>query len=104
MANTTNAATLQDALNLLSQPEHLSLLANIQRGIEKEGLRCSSQGVISQKPHPKGLGSALTHDSITTDYSEALLEFITRYLVLPTKRWPIWKSLTVIPTASWMVK
>ncbi|MFC3681948.1 glutamate--cysteine ligase [Bacterioplanoides pacificum] len=77
MANTTNAATLQDALNLLSQPEHLSLLANIQRGIEKEGLRCSSQGVISQKPHPKGLGSALTHDSITTDYSEALLEFIT---------------------------
>ena len=77
MANTTSSSNLQQALDTLSQPENLSLLANIQRGIEKEGLRCSDQGVISQKPHPKGLGSALTHESITTDYSEALLEFIT---------------------------
>jgi glutamate--cysteine ligase len=77
LANSQTAASLHDVLSLLSQPEHLSLLANIQRGIEKEGLRCSSQGIISQKPHPKGLGSALTHESITTDYSEALLEFIT---------------------------
>jgi len=77
LANSQSAPSLQQALALLSQPEHLSLLANIQRGIEKEGLRCSDQGVISQKPHPKGLGSALTHESITTDYSEALLEFIT---------------------------
>ena len=28
-------------------------------------------------PHPAGLGSPLTHPSITTDFSEALLEFIT---------------------------
>lgn len=76
MAN-SESPSLKQALALLSQPEHLSLLANIQRGIEKEGLRCSDQGVISQKLHPKGLGSALTHESITTDYSEALLEFIT---------------------------
>lgn len=77
MANTTSSSRLQQALDSLRQPENLSLLANIQRGIEKEGLRCSDQGVISQKPHPKGLGAALTHESITTDYSEALLEFIT---------------------------
>lgn len=70
-------ATYQQALTTLSQAEHLPLLNRIQRGIEKEGLRCSAQGIISQKPHPKGLGSALTHPSITTDYSEALLEFIT---------------------------
>ncbi|WP_430460628.1 glutamate--cysteine ligase [Thalassolituus sp. LLYu03] len=70
-------ATYQQALTTLSQAQHLPLLNQIQRGIEKEGLRCSPQGIISQKAHPKGLGSALTHPSITTDYSEALLEFIT---------------------------
>jgi len=48
-----------------------------QRGIERETLRVSKTGELSQKPHPKGLGSALTHTAITTDYSESLLEFIT---------------------------
>jgi glutamate--cysteine ligase len=47
------------------------------RGIEKEGLRVNSDSQISQQPHPKALGSALTHTHITTDYSESLLEFIT---------------------------
>ena len=47
------------------------------KGIEKESLRINKRGVIAQTPHPKGLGSALTHPYITTDYSEALLEFIT---------------------------
>ena len=36
-----------------------------------------ANGTLSQLPHPPGLGSPLTHPSITTDYSEALLEFIT---------------------------
>ncbi|WP_083779499.1 glutamate--cysteine ligase [Reinekea blandensis] len=48
-----------------------------QRGIERETLRVDPKGHISQTPHPAGLGSALTHKAITTDYSEALLEFIT---------------------------
>ena len=49
-----------------------------RRGIEKEGLRVSRDTHrISQLPHPTALGSALTHSAITTDYSEALLEFIT---------------------------
>ena len=34
-------------------------------------------GMIANTSHPKGLGSSLTHPMITTDYSEALLEFIT---------------------------
>ena len=46
-------------------------------GIEKESLRVAADGSIAQTPHPAELGSALTHPSITTDYSEALLEFIT---------------------------
>ena len=45
--------------------------------MEKESLRVTRDGVISQKKHPSALGSALTHPSITTDYSEALLEFVT---------------------------
>ncbi|MEM6302127.1 MAG: glutamate--cysteine ligase [Pseudomonadota bacterium] len=53
------------------------LLAGIQRGIEKESLRVDSRGVLAQTEHPRGLGSALTHDSVTTDFSESLLEFIT---------------------------
>ena len=47
------------------------------KGIEKESLRLSNVGFIAQTPHPYSLGSALTHPHITTDYSEALLEFIT---------------------------
>ncbi|MFT5451349.1 MAG: glutamate--cysteine ligase [Enterobacterales bacterium] len=49
----------------------------IRRGIEKESLRVTPNGLISQKGHPYALGSALTNSYITTDYSEALLEFIT---------------------------
>jgi glutamate--cysteine ligase len=46
-------------------------------GLEKESLRVAVDGGIAQTPHPATLGSALTHPSITTDYSEALLEFVT---------------------------
>ncbi|WP_260291165.1 glutamate--cysteine ligase [Sedimenticola hydrogenitrophicus] len=46
-------------------------------GLEKESLRVSEDGGISQRPHPPALGSALTHPYITTDYSEALAELIT---------------------------
>ncbi|SHK04676.1 glutamate-cysteine ligase [Marinobacter antarcticus] len=47
------------------------------KGVEKEGLRVDRNGFIAQTPHPEALGSALTHPSITTDYSESLLELIT---------------------------
>ena len=49
----------------------------ISRGLEKESLRVTPDGLIAQTPHPSALGRALTHPFITTDYSEALLEFIT---------------------------
>ena len=47
------------------------------RGIEKESLRVDANGNLAQTPHPAGLGSALTNQYITTDFSEALLEFVT---------------------------
>ena len=52
-------------------------LVGIIRGIEKEGLRVTPDSTVAQTAHQESLGSTLTHSSITTDYSEALLEFIT---------------------------
>lgn len=52
-------------------------LTHMKRGLEKESLRVTPTGQLSQSPHPEILGSALSHQWITTDYSEALLEFIT---------------------------
>ena len=46
-------------------------------GLEKETLRVGPEGTPALTPHPPALGSALTHPYITTDYSEALLEFVT---------------------------
>ncbi|MGH8264749.1 MAG: glutamate--cysteine ligase, partial [Steroidobacteraceae bacterium] len=47
------------------------------KGIEKESLRVTPEGRISTRPQPRDLGSPLTNEHITTDYSEALLELVT---------------------------
>ena len=47
------------------------------RGVEKEALRVTQDGGLATTAHPEGLGSALTNRYITTDFSEALLEFVT---------------------------
>jgi glutamate--cysteine ligase len=49
----------------------------IRRGIEKESLRTLPNGALATTPHPKALGSALTHANITTDFSESQVELIT---------------------------
>jgi glutamate--cysteine ligase len=64
-------------LQELNEPAQSQMLSAIGRGIEKESLRIAPDGRLSQSPHPEALGSALCHPYITTDYSEALLEFIT---------------------------
>lgn len=53
------------------------ILAGGLKGVEKEALRISTDGFLAQTPHPVTLGSALTNRYITTDFSEALLEFVT---------------------------
>ncbi len=68
---------LPDRLQYLIDHNLHHLLQLGLKGIEKESLRINHLGKIAQTPHPKALGSALTHPYITTDYSEALLEFIT---------------------------
>ncbi|WPC05434.1 glutamate--cysteine ligase [Pseudomonas benzenivorans] len=68
---------LSRRLALLGERANLSLLSQCLHGIERECLRVDSDGQLALTPHPVTLGSALTHPQITTDYSEALLEFIT---------------------------
>ena len=68
---------LNDRLAIFNNPQTIKHLCGIVRGIEKESLRVTPSGHIANTAHPQALGSALTHPSITTDYSEALLEFIT---------------------------
>jgi glutamate--cysteine ligase len=69
--------TCCDAAGQFSGRVQAQVLQGIQRGFEKECLRVDPQGQLAQTPHPTSLGSKLTHPWITTDYSEALLEFIT---------------------------
>ena len=53
------------------------LLQGGRKGVEKESLRVTPAGRLAQTPHPGLLGSALTNEHITTDYSEALIELVT---------------------------
>lgn len=64
-------------LHRLVQAGRQHLLRGGLKGLEKESLRLGPDGTIARTPHPEALGSALTHDWITTDYSEALIELIT---------------------------
>ncbi|MCW1873903.1 glutamate--cysteine ligase [Erwinia sp. INIA-01] len=56
---------------------HPGALKGIGRGIERETLRVRPDGHLATTRHPSSLGSTLTHKWITTDFAEALLEFIT---------------------------
>lgn len=60
------------------------------KGVEKESLRVGPEGYLAQTPHPRQLGSALTNQYITTDFSEALLEFVT-----PASR-ETWQALRLL--------
>ena len=68
---------MKSRLAWLGEHGHADLVRHGLRGIEKECLRIDTDGRLSRKPHPQALGAALTHPHITTDYSEALLEFVT---------------------------
>jgi glutamate--cysteine ligase len=75
---------------LVNSGERAVLVGGL-KGVEKESLRVAPDGRISQAPHPRSLGSALTHEHITTDYSEALLELVTPTF---TTSWELLQYLT----------
>jgi glutamate--cysteine ligase len=66
-------AEIDDRLRALPR----AALNGIRRGIEKESLRARPDGGLALTPHPAALGSALTHEHITTDFSESQLELVT---------------------------
>ncbi len=73
----TVPSSLTAQVERLLPSARLGRLGRLRRGLEKEGLRVDAHGHIAQTAHPHALGSKLTHPHITTDYSEALLEYIT---------------------------
>jgi glutamate--cysteine ligase len=73
----TSSAQWQTRLSAFAQAPANASLKGILRGLEKESLRINAEGKLAQTGHSTALGSALKHPHITTDYSEALLEFIT---------------------------
>ncbi len=48
-----------------------------RKGVERESLRVTADGEITQTPHPPALGAPLTNEHITTDFSESLIELVT---------------------------
>ena len=72
-----NFNKLKTVVESLGESQLAENIPYINRGLEKESLRQVQDGQISKTPHPHALGSALTNKFITTDYSEALLEYIT---------------------------
>ena len=64
---------LQERLKALAPAQ----LLGMRCGIEKESLRAQPSGALALTPHPAALGSALTHPSITTDFSESQVELVT---------------------------
>ncbi len=54
------------------------VLSHNLMGIERESLRVDQEGNISQELHPQAYGSPLTNPVITTDFSESLIELVTK--------------------------
>ncbi|MDT0593898.1 glutamate--cysteine ligase [Glaciecola petra] len=69
--------TFEQRLAAISASSFCAPLKDIKHGVERETLRVNNDGGIATSEHPVALGSALTNDWITTDFSESLLEFIT---------------------------
>lgn len=66
-----------EMLEFLASDQAKETLRDVRRGIEREMVRITPSGALSQRPHPVFLGSALTLPYITTDFSEAQLELVT---------------------------
>lgn len=75
---------------IINSGERAALIGGL-KGVEKESLRVGADGLISTRPHPQALGSALTHPHVTTDYSEALIELVTPTF---TTTWELLQYLT----------
>jgi len=76
MVKSVQSELFQNRLRKIAGTREIAI-AGGRKGVEKESLRVDADGYLAQSPHPQALGSALTNRYITTDFSEALLEFVT---------------------------
>ena len=77
MSGTARDIVFEKRLAALLNSGAPEILQGGRRGVEKESLRVTPDGRLAQTPHPAALGSALSSEHITTDYSEALIELVT---------------------------
>ncbi|OED30163.1 bifunctional glutamate--cysteine ligase GshA/glutathione synthetase GshB [Methanosphaera sp. WGK6] len=63
-----------DTIKKILRPEEI-LSGNF--GLEKEGLRITSDGKLALTPHPEIFGKKLENPYITTDFSESQVEIVT---------------------------
>ncbi|MBL0954560.1 MAG: glutamate--cysteine ligase [Leptospira sp.] len=61
----------------LFSKEYKDCLLSAKHGLERESVRVDEKAFYSQSPHPKSLGSSLTHPLIKTDFAEAQIEYAT---------------------------
>lgn len=62
--------------NLFSNLSNKQIL-DVNFGIEREGLRVTSNGTLALTPHPRVFGDKKENPYITTDFSESQLEIVT---------------------------
>lgn len=68
---------LYSTIRMLRKLPAKALRNSAKYGIEREAIRTDARGRVARTPHPDAFGSPLTHPSITLDFSEAQLEFVT---------------------------
>jgi len=77
MGNGTIDRVFERRLASLVNSGEPQVLQGGRKGVEKESLRVTPEGRLVHTPHPPALGSALTSEHITTDFSESLIELVT---------------------------
>ena len=77
MARATVDRVFERRLSSLINSGEPQILQGGLKGVEKESLRVTPTGDLAPTAHPVALGSALTNEHITTDFSEALIELVT---------------------------
>lgn len=68
---------VEERIARLVKDSDAQVLAGRRVGLEKESLRVDRDGQIAATDHPPALGSALCNGTVTTDFSESLLEMVT---------------------------
>jgi glutamate--cysteine ligase len=69
--------TFERRLSALVNAREPGVLQGGLKGVERESLRVLPDGTLAHTPHPAALGSALTNEHVTTDFSESLIELVT---------------------------